>query len=230
MIELVQANWILFLIALVIGIAVAWWIFAASRKTTIQSEDTPDTDLNKPARRNQALIDAPPAASIAPTAKPGQSASVSAAGGGVESRSAAKEETSPDTAPVTSAATPDPLAAAETEPSVAASATPASPAPEEAPASSPAPAPAAATAPTEGDSGDVLTRIKGVGPKLEQQLQAMGITSFAQIAAWDDAEIDRVDAQLGRFQGRIRRDNWPEQARLLASDDKAAFESKFGKV
>mgnify|MGYP000491964002 CR=1 FL=1 len=31
--------------------------------------------------------------------------------------------------------------------------------------------------------------------------------SFAQIAAWSEADIDRIDAQLGTFAGRIRRDN-----------------------
>jgi predicted flap endonuclease-1-like 5' DNA nuclease len=77
---------------------------------------------------------------------------------------------------------------------------------------------------------DDLTRIKGVGPKLADQLRAMGVTSFAQVAAWDDAEIDRVDAQLGRFQGRIRRDDWPAQARFLAAGDTAGYEAKFGRL
>ena len=72
--------------------------------------------------------------------------------------------------------------------------------------------------------------IKGLGPKLAEQLHALGVTSFAQIAAWDDAEIDRVDAQLGRFQGRIRRDDWPAQARFLAAGDLAGYEGKFGKL
>ena len=63
-----------------------------------------------------------------------------------------------------------------------------------------------------------------------EQLHALGVTSFAQIAAWDDAEIDRVDAQLGRFQGRIRRDDWPAQARFLAAGDLAGYEGKFGKL
>jgi predicted flap endonuclease-1-like 5' DNA nuclease len=58
----------------------------------------------------------------------------------------------------------------------------------------------------------------------------MGVTTFAQIAAWDDAEIDRVDAQMGRFQGRIRRDDWVTQARLLTGGDKAAYEAKFGRL
>lgn len=79
-------------------------------------------------------------------------------------------------------------------------------------------------------AGDDLARIKGVGPKLVARLHELGITRFAQIAAWNDAEIERIDAQLGRFEGRIRRDNWVEQARLLAADDTAGFAARFGRV
>ncbi len=79
-------------------------------------------------------------------------------------------------------------------------------------------------------SADDLRRIKGIGPKLEDLLNSLGVTSYAQIAAWDDAEIDRIDAQLGAFQGRVRRDDWPAQARLLAAGDKAGFEQRFGKL
>lgn len=77
-------------------------------------------------------------------------------------------------------------------------------------------------------NGDDLTRIKGVGPKLAATLESLGITSFSQIAGWDDAEIDRIDAQLGRFEGRIRRDDWVGQATLLASGNSAAFVDKYG--
>ncbi len=80
------------------------------------------------------------------------------------------------------------------------------------------------------ETSDDLTRLKGVGPKLAAQLGDMGIASFAQIAAWTDADIDRVDAQLGRFQGRIRRDGWVEQARLLAAGDTAGFAARFGAI
>lgn len=79
-------------------------------------------------------------------------------------------------------------------------------------------------------TGDDLTRLKGVGPRLAAQLGGLGIDGFAQIAAWSDADIDRIDAQLGRFQGRIRRDNWIEQARLLAARDEAGFASRFGNI
>lgn len=77
-------------------------------------------------------------------------------------------------------------------------------------------------------NGDELTRIKGVGPKLAATLESLGVTSFAQIAEWDDAEIDRIDGQLGRFEGRIRRDDWVGQARLLADGKDAEFTGKYG--
>lgn len=90
----------------------------------------------------------------------------------------------------------------------------------------PASAPAATATPQTG--ADDLTRIKGVGPKLAATLHNLGVTSFGQIAAWDDAEIDRIDARLGRFQGRIRRDDWTGQARLLAEGDADGFARKYG--
>lgn len=92
---------------------------------------------------------------------------------------------------------------------------------EPAPVVAPAPAPAAAAA-------DDLSRIKGVGPKLVALLGELGVTSFAQIAAWSDADIQRIDAQLGRFAGRITRDQWVEQAKLLAAGDEAGFAGRFG--
>jgi predicted flap endonuclease-1-like 5' DNA nuclease len=79
-------------------------------------------------------------------------------------------------------------------------------------------------------SGDDLTRIKGLGPKLSVRLRELGVTSFAQIAAWDDAELARIDGQLGTFAGRPARDAWVEQARFLASGDVAGYEAKFGKL
>nr|WP_298897611.1 hypothetical protein [uncultured Altererythrobacter sp.] len=89
----------------------------------------------------------------------------------------------------------------------------------------PAPVPIAAPTPA---SGDDLTRIKGLGPKIATLLHEQGVTCFADIAAWTDADIERVDAQLGRFQGRIHRDAWVEQAKLLSAGDENGFTSKFG--
>ena len=75
---------------------------------------------------------------------------------------------------------------------------------------------------------DDLKRIKGLGPKLATLLATLGITRFDQIAAWSEADIAEVDRFLGTFQGRIARDNWVEQARLLAAGDDAGFAAKFG--
>jgi predicted flap endonuclease-1-like 5' DNA nuclease len=170
MAELVQDNWAFLVLALLVGLFVAWWLFVASRRTRVEITRSQD---DAPAKRNQALIDAPPAAAFAEMPPP----------------------------------TPGGLAGVGVAVEVAADLVPVVP-----------------------EVGDDLTRIKGLGPKLADQLRALGVTSFAQIAAWDDAEIDRVDAQLGRFQGRIRRDDWPAQARLLAAEDTAGYEAKFGKL
>ncbi|TAU83088.1 5' DNA nuclease [Rhizobium leguminosarum] len=62
---------------------------------------------------------------------------------------------------------------------------------------------------------DDLKLIAGIGPKLEQVLKDKGIRSFADIAAWTDEEIARFDAELG-FNGRISRDDWTGQAKVLA--------------
>lgn len=81
-----------------------------------------------------------------------------------------------------------------------------------------------------GGEADDLLKIKGLGPKLVALLAQQGVTRFDQIAAWSDADIDRIDATLGTFAGRIRRDNWVEQAKYLAAGDVAGFEAKFGKL
>lgn len=82
---------------------------------------------------------------------------------------------------------------------------------------------------TPAGGGDDLTRIKGLGPRIAAALNAQGVTTFAQIAAWNDADIERIDALLGRFAGRIRRDCWIEQAGFLAAGDETGFANKFGR-
>lgn len=91
------------------------------------------------------------------------------------------------------------------------------------------PPPAAKPAPAPTKTGpDNLQLLKGVGPKLAVLLNGLGVTSFQQIADWTDADIARVDPQLGTFQGRIARDNIVDQAGYLARGDKAGFEAKYG--
>jgi NADH-quinone oxidoreductase subunit E len=62
---------------------------------------------------------------------------------------------------------------------------------------------------------DDLKLISGVGPKLEQVLNGLGVWTFAQIAAWTAEEIAWVDDYLA-FRGRIGRDGWLTQAAALA--------------
>ncbi|MBO9623623.1 MAG: hypothetical protein J7500_13020 [Sphingomonas sp.] len=105
---------------------------------------------------------------------------------------------------------------------------------------SPAPAepgrPAAAAAltgigiPAAVGAPDDLQRVKGIGPKLDALLQTLGIRRFDQIAAWGPAEVAKVDAHLGAFRGRIDRDDWIEQAKLLARGAFDEFEARFGSV
>jgi predicted flap endonuclease-1-like 5' DNA nuclease len=173
MTELVQENWLFLVLALLVGLFVAWWVFVASRRTRVEIARGDDESP----KRNQALIDAPGAAAFRESPPP----------------------------------TPEGLAGIGQAVGAAADLVPHEPLP-------------------GGGADDDLTRIKGLGPKLAEQLHDLGVTAFAQIAAWDDAEIDRIDARLGRFQGRIRRDDWPAQARYLAAGDTAGYEGKFGKL
>ena len=183
MLATIEANWLAFALALIIGLLVAWWLFGRGGGKVRDRYRAPDAldEGAAPATRNQALIDAPPAAVTA----------------------AAFADTGPDIfagiGELVAAG-----AAREVE--------------------------AALVAATSNSAADDLSRIKGVGPKLAALLSQLGITRFTQIAAWSEADIDRIDAGLGTFAGRIRRDNWVEQCRFLATDDTAGFEAKFGKL
>jgi len=85
--------------------------------------------------------------------------------------------------------------------------------------------------PTAIDPADTpVTMLKGLGPKLEARLAALGITTVGQLASLSPAEAASLDAQLGPFTGRMARDRWLEQARLLATGDRAGFEAAFGRL
>jgi len=71
------------------------------------------------------------------------------------------------------------------------------------------------TAARSGGADD-LKRIKGVGPKMENMLNGMGYYHFDQVGDWGDQEVAWVDDNLEGFKGRVTRDRWVPQARLLA--------------
>lgn len=95
-----------------------------------------------------------------------------------------------------------------------------------------APTPASASAPPAAHdfAGDPVTQLKGLGPKVATRLAELGVTTVGQMASLSVAEAQSIDAQLGNFTGRMGRDRWIEQARLLAAGDKAGFEAVFGKL
>jgi len=77
---------------------------------------------------------------------------------------------------------------------------------------------AAAPKAKAADAGaDDLKKLSGVGPALEKKLNAAGVTSFAQIAAWGAADITEFDEKLS-FKGRIEREGWVDQAKALAAE------------
>ena len=76
---------------------------------------------------------------------------------------------------------------------------------------------------------DDLKLLKGVGPKLEAMLNGMGYYHFDQVAAWTEAEVAWVDANIEGFKGRVSRDGWVAQAAILASGGQTEFSKKAGK-
>jgi predicted flap endonuclease-1-like 5' DNA nuclease len=80
-------------------------------------------------------------------------------------------------------------------------------------------------APRDGGADD-LKRIRGIGPKLEDMLNGMGVYHYDQIARWSDAELAWVDRNLEGFQGRARRDEWISQARVLSAGGETEFSQR----
>ena len=66
-----------------------------------------------------------------------------------------------------------------------------------------------------GGKADDLKKIKGIGPKLEEQLHSMGFFHFEQIANWSTEEVAWIDEHLEGFRGRASRDDWRGQAQAL---------------
>ncbi len=76
---------------------------------------------------------------------------------------------------------------------------------------------------------DNLKEIKGIGPKLEVLCNSLGVFHFDQIASWTAAEVTWMDDNLEGFKGRVSRDAWVEQARVLSSGGDTEFSKRVTK-
>lgn len=75
---------------------------------------------------------------------------------------------------------------------------------------------------------DDLKLISGVGPVLEAKLNSLGITKWSQVAVFSEEDIAKVEDSLS-FKGRVKRDNWLQQAEALARGGEAEYVRVFGK-
>lgn len=201
MLTWMMEYWVLCLIALLIGIVTGWWIWARASRPAFDVDATPTRVDTAPPR--------PPLEPVRPVVEPAKP---------VQFAAAEPIATAPPPPP------PAPAAAAPVAPAPVAAA-PVAAAPVAADTGGARPAIAAAVG-----APDNLELLKGIGPKLASLLASLGVTRFDQIAAWTAREIAEVDGYLGSFKGRIERDNWVDQAGLLARGDKAAFEAKYGSL
>lgn len=81
------------------------------------------------------------------------------------------------------------------------------------------------TAPRNGKADD-LKEIEGIGPAMEKLVNSMGFYHFSQIASWSDADVALVDAEMKTFKGRIVRDKWVAQAKIIVTEGIDAFRER----
>lgn len=267
-----QYWWLPLLLAALIGLITAWWIWGGKADApsadlripdphvdtisaavppvavpavsvpdiTVPKVTIPDVTVPAVAAPDASLSVAPVAANVtAPVtsniaAGIASVAAVGAVAAATKKPAAAKTAAKTGTAPTAKTVTPKvaapkkvavkPVALAATvkaEAKPAAAKAKAEPKPKAAPK---------AAAKAKASIPDNLELLKGVGPKLNGLLKSLGVTSFEQVANWTAADVRDVDSKLGSFAGRIGRDNWVDQAKLLVKGDIAGFEKKYGSL
>lgn len=68
---------------------------------------------------------------------------------------------------------------------------------------------------------DDLTAIKGLGPRMQEALNRMGVFHLDQIAGWSRAEALWMDTNIPGVKGRVTRDNWIAQAQALLDEKRS---------
>jgi predicted flap endonuclease-1-like 5' DNA nuclease len=81
---------------------------------------------------------------------------------------------------------------------------------------------AASRMPAGPSGSNDLKRIRGIGVLIEKRLITLGVRAYEDIANWTASDIDRISQSLD-FKGRIERENWVEQARILSAGGNTEF-------
>ena len=76
---------------------------------------------------------------------------------------------------------------------------------------------------------DNLKMIKGVGPVLERALHTTGVFHFDQVGAWTKADAEWFDDNVKGANGRVIRDGWVKQAKILAKGGTTEFSARVKK-
>ena len=63
---------------------------------------------------------------------------------------------------------------------------------------------------------DDLTKIEGIGPKVQQLLNQAGISTFAELANRTPAQLDEILDAAGSIYKAMDESSWPKQAALAA--------------
>lgn len=204
MLSIIAANPAPFILAVIIGFATAWWAWSSPAETDADEEYV-DEVVEEPAEL-EAEAEPKPEPDIVEEAKASE----------------------PDPDPDVDAVAVAPVAAAPA--AVAAVKARSAPKPidvSEFDQSTKIPSDRPAIAAAVGPADD-LSRIKGIGPKLHELCNSLGIKRFDQIAAWSARDVAMVDEHLGGFKGRVTRDEWVAQAKLLADGKVTEHEAQFG--
>mgnify|MGYP005991026137 CR=1 FL=1 len=79
------------------------------------------------------------------------------------------------------------------------------------------------------DEKDDLKKIKGVGPFIEEKLNNIGIYTYKQISKFTIEDIEDVTNLIEFFPGRMLRDDWKEQAKILMEGGETDFSKRVDK-
>ena len=180
MFSIITENLIWFLLAGVIGLATAWWIWGRLPDVDVAGDGAGDGDADADVDADTARMTFTPEPEPAP--EPVAPVAAAAAGAGAIAASSDDDRPQEEGKPKIAAAIGEP---------------------------------------------DDLTRIKGIGPKLNELCQSLGVRRFDQIAQWGAADVAEVDQYL-KIKGRIDRDEWVAQAKLLAAGKDAEHQASYG--